>query len=1005
MFFEEPVYADPDKSFIEKFVSKNDGARGFYDVKTKKTYFTPGFYSDHADVEDALKRVGIKTDTLQPFSVFKDMTVDDPGAGKALGLEVTTVAKNIPAPDKKPLYEATQTLFDAYAKLDKGETSIPQMEQTIKKLRRIVNDDAVFFGYVPEAEYIIGEKAPGYRADAGETVYEHNLVYALEHFRTTLHRASEAPELAIRLGARTPEDFQRLEQLFSDALANQNAAPGVVLGKIAPKVKDILDGKTTVEKLVGDQNLITGRATYDLESMKTRLKNNPDYAKYLGELPIKQTVAKNIPASKISTLTPEEFIQRTTGVKQSVQEMADYLDMEPEYVTALTKDLKDYGRVNSMTDPQVDNLYQRIVGRFKTAHEVYNDLNADMAEGEIPQERTALKAINKAYPEIVNAKTRTDKVLAIDKIMSLAHGHGGYVFAYGYAPGDQPRADAFIKDSLDWLRNQTTYEAKNIPTPKLENLEDVPYKSKDETITLYHGTTREAADAILKSGTIGRSADALPYFTDNPEYAKEYGPVVLKTTIPKHMLGKINYAKGAYGEDPTSFTDEDRALINYATEYVPKSMGKIKAEFEALPTTKTSAKNIPAPKTKSGYRVVTRPYLGGDEDLKDGGFVDLYKGDKKIAQADFQMRGAGGNRRAVLPTIEVFDEKMRGKGVGTELLDYIEQMAVERGGKSLRAQVVHAPDFFGQRGYVRDEPENTSMVKQLPTVKSAAKNIPAPKTMSEKAAYWLDDWVNVDAGMDRKLTKPDKIIVDELSAYRPDKPVRLYRGIRPGQRMGSSTGYESWTHSKDTAKGFAKGGEVISKVIDPNDILIDFTKIPKSISDEHGALDPVEREVIVRTIPAAKESVAKNIPAPKVHPYIQQSLQENPDTKLVPAAKAPKLRTADTPNPIRGTVTGWLLPDGQFMMTPAQHATSMPKEVDWSKFTKETGAVRINTSNSELDIEKFDQPLTKKQEDYIRNRVKAFDIRSIYVESASKMRTNPNALRSSLEAINWLRSH
>lgn len=117
----------------------------------------------------------------------------------------------------------------------------------------------------------------------------------------------------------------------------------------------------------------------------------------------------------------------------------------------------------------------------------------------------------------------------------------------------------------------------------------------------------------------------------------------------------------------------------------------------------------------------------------------------------------------------------------------------------------------------------------------------------DEAKEWLYDIQNADAGSITPI-RPSQGTIDYLSQFKPNKPVKLYRGVRGDQIMGKTTGYESWTRDKKVAEGFADGGKIIEKIINPEDILVDIKSIPKNVRrDFVSGLDPMaESEVIVR---------------------------------------------------------------------------------------------------------------------------------------------------------------
>jgi hypothetical protein len=174
----------------------------------------------------------------------------------------------------------------------------------------------------------------------------------------------------------------------------------------------------------------------------------------------------------ISSLTPEQVIKEITGVDQTTDEMAEYLGTDPNQVKLMVKDFQDYGRVNSLSDAQVDELHGRFISRLEDASNNYdqqiNEIGVQYSDdGKPPTDMTdALKRTERVINDAVKAKTRQQKVLAIDKIMSVEHtGAGGRMLSWGYGEGEPDRLNEFIANTLDWLRNQTKFTAGKIPQP------------------------------------------------------------------------------------------------------------------------------------------------------------------------------------------------------------------------------------------------------------------------------------------------------------------------------------------------------------------------------------------------------------------------------------------------------------------------------------------------------------------------------------------------------------
>lgn len=112
---------------------------------------------------------------------------------------------------------------------------------------------------------------------------------------------------------------------------------------------------------------------------------------------------------------------------------------------------------------------------------------------------------------------------------------------------------------------------------------------------------------------------------------------------------------------------------------------------------------------------------------------------------------------------------------------------------------------------------------------------------------FLGDWVTsnkVRGSMDSNLIKN---IEQQAKDWIPEKPVKLYRGTQTGEKVLDRP--SSWTYNREAAQMFAEenGGRVISKKVDPSEILIDTTMLPHDLALKYGMLAD-EEEVILKPI-------------------------------------------------------------------------------------------------------------------------------------------------------------
>jgi len=109
-----------------------------------------------------------------------------------------------------------------------------------------------------------------------------------------------------------------------------------------------------------------------------------------------------------------------------------------------------------------------------------------------------------------------------------------------------------------------------------------------------------------------------------------------------------------------------------------------------------------------------------------------------------------------------------------------------------------------------------------------------PSGISEKAFRWIDFFFfgsKAEREKAFKLLTPE--IKKEISKFKPNKPVRLYK--YPGESE-LPQGFTYWTHDREFAQRLSGPGEFVSKVIKPKDILVDFTETPSNFPGEKGGI-------------------------------------------------------------------------------------------------------------------------------------------------------------------------
>lgn len=115
--------------------------------------------------------------------------------------------------------------------------------------------------------------------------------------------------------------------------------------------------------------------------------------------------------------------------------------------------------------------------------------------------------------------------------------------------------------------------------------------------------------------------------------------------------------------------------------------------------------------------------------------------------------------------------------------------------------------------------------------------------LSKKTKDRLDKWVWKKEFLSSIVSVPSDVEEEELSIYKPDIPVKLYRGLsfeQVEEGLEDKKLLTSFTYEKALAEVIANisdslyydpsvfSGEVISRIVSPEEILVDFTQLPDS---------------------------------------------------------------------------------------------------------------------------------------------------------------------------------
>ncbi len=119
------------------------------------------------------------------------------------------------------------------------------------------------------------------------------------------------------------------------------------------------------------------------------------------------------------------------------------------------------------------------------------------------------------------------------------------------------------------------------------------------------------------------------------------------------------------------------------------------------------------------------------------------------------------------------------------------------------------------------------------------------QSISPELYKWLEDWQWFSAG---GIPLPSKEVLEEMKQYRPNSSVQLHRIQKKDQVERKPL--ESWTYNlemletmkdMDIEDEMFRDTEIISAIVSPAEIYIDYTLLPSDVLD-----DFVMEEVIVK---------------------------------------------------------------------------------------------------------------------------------------------------------------
>ena len=165
-----------------------------------------------------------------------------------------------------------------------------------------------------------------------------------------------------------------------------------------------------------------------------------------------------------------------------------------------------------------------------------------------------------------------------------------------------------------------------------------------------------------------------------------------------------------------------------------------------------------------------------------------------------------------------------------------------------------------------------------------------PKTPDEKAFSWFNDWIQAQTGRDESVfgKSPTKEAIQfyDKPEYKPTGPITVYRAMKGGEKMYPTTKYTSWTTDQRIAENFLDEfdprSRMASKVVQPDEVFLEFDKVPPHLRPEVGEdiLGDTEHEVILKSLNDVKK-------ISQVFKINLLKLAKDVETQLVPLTPTP----------------------------------------------------------------------------------------------------------------------
>lgn len=297
---------------------------------------------------------------------------------------------------------------------------------------------------------------------------------------------------------------------------------------------------------------------------------------------------------------------------------------------------------------------------------------------------------------------------------------------------------------------------------------------------------------------------------------------------------------------------KDKKVIEAAESFLKKAKGydPLKEKL-ALPApairlpgpNKLEAKAVSAPKGEPGR--TPKGKLGAGQYFRTyrsspaavGGLAGVEEGENDQTQVDplkaaLGIGAAGLLSRKLNPkNLNIAADELRH---AYQNMSRMREIAMKEGGYGPNHSIIKRYDK--ELGKIQE-----ALTKSFKTKETTRGIVLSPKEKEKHLDKLLKNWTSLEDG--ERLPEPTPEILS-LNLPKPKKPITLYRGIVPGEKLDDR--FSSWTSVKEVAQDHAEvnGGKVVKQTFSPDEILVSLTDLPPNLKKKYQVLEDEEEFII-----------------------------------------------------------------------------------------------------------------------------------------------------------------